>query len=154
MTRPCRTLLLHADDSALVIAPRSLTGAETALILLGETVFGPFWVWAAYGDTPDVWTLAGGALLLVTLVGHEVAALFTTPDAGSTPAMPPPELSLRSRANSADGLGAPLYLHTIGAHRSPLGERFRFDDGAASSAASSRLSSFDMDTKNQPLLGR
>ena len=28
-------------DSACVIAPRSLTSAETALILLGETVFGP-----------------------------------------------------------------------------------------------------------------
>ena len=62
-------------DIALVIAPRSLTSAETALVLLGETIFGPLWVWICYGDMPTAWTLAGGALLLLTLGGHEVASL-------------------------------------------------------------------------------
>ena len=38
-------------DSACVIAPRSLTSAETALILLGETVFGP-WVWVGMAICP------------------------------------------------------------------------------------------------------
>ena len=59
-------------DCALVIAPRSLTSAEVALVLLAETILGPLSVWLVFGDSPDPWTLAGGALLLTTLVGHEV----------------------------------------------------------------------------------
>lgn len=58
---------------ASTIAPRYITGSEVALVLLLEDVTGPLCVWARFGDVPSVWTVAGGALLLVTLAGHELA---------------------------------------------------------------------------------
>ena len=57
----------------LTLAPRSLSGAEVSLITLLETVLGPVMVFVALGEAPAVWTAAGGALLLCTLVLHECA---------------------------------------------------------------------------------
>ena len=51
-----------------------LSGSECALIGLLENILAPLWVFARFGDVPSAWTVAGGALLLATLVGHEVAA--------------------------------------------------------------------------------
>mmetsp|Transcript_29081 Transcript_29081/g.93177 ORF Transcript_29081/g.93177 Transcript_29081/m.93177 type:complete len:392 (+) Transcript_29081:113-1288(+) len=62
-------------NTALVLCPRFITGAECALVLLGETVLGPVWVFFAFGDAPDPFTVYGGALLLLTLLVHEVAAM-------------------------------------------------------------------------------
>lgn len=58
------------------LAPTLLTGAETGLILLLETFFGPIWVFLAYGDVPSMWTLIGGTILLVILVVHESRPLL------------------------------------------------------------------------------
>ncbi len=46
-----------------------------ALILLGETIVSPLWVWLCFAETPDPFTLAGGALLLSALIAHELAAM-------------------------------------------------------------------------------
>mmetsp|Transcript_20371 Transcript_20371/g.65640 ORF Transcript_20371/g.65640 Transcript_20371/m.65640 type:complete len:384 (-) Transcript_20371:124-1275(-) len=62
-------------NTALVLCPRFITGAECALVLLGETVLGPVWVFFAFGDAPDPFTVYGGALLLLTLLVHEVAGM-------------------------------------------------------------------------------
>ena len=45
-----------------------------ALIGLLENILAPLWVFARFGDVPSAWTVAGGGLLLATLIGHEVAA--------------------------------------------------------------------------------
>ena len=88
-------------DIALVIAPRSLMSAEVALILLGETIFGPLWVWFGFGDVPSPWTLAGGALLLATLAAHELLSMRETKKANR-------RLPLRSQPSLAPALPAPL----------------------------------------------
>uniref|UniRef100_A0A7S4FAF5 EamA domain-containing protein n=1 Tax=Chrysotila carterae TaxID=13221 RepID=A0A7S4FAF5_CHRCT len=71
-----------------VVVPRYLLGAELALILLLETLLAPFWVFFKFGDVPSVWTMAGGALLILALIVHEMAdirakriALSRTPSA-------------------------------------------------------------------------
>lgn len=71
---------LASYNAACTIAPRYLTGAEVALVLLGESVGGPLWVFLAFGDVPSVWTLASGALLIATLIGHEVAGMMAPAD--------------------------------------------------------------------------
>jgi len=86
-----------AYNVALVLAPRYLTGAEVALVLLGETVIGPIWVFFGFGDVPAVWTLIGGALLLCTLVGHEVAGLLQN----EMPDEPHPSMSIDSSRSSS-----------------------------------------------------
>ena len=62
-------------NAACVLAPKYITGAEVALILLLETVGGPIWVFIIFGDVPDNWTLLSGALLIASLVAHEVAGM-------------------------------------------------------------------------------
>ena len=54
--------------------PKHVSGSECALIGLLENILAPLWVFARFGDVPSAWTVAGGALLLATLIGHEVAA--------------------------------------------------------------------------------
>jgi drug/metabolite transporter (DMT)-like permease len=61
---------------ALSVGPKLITGAETGLILLLETLLGPFWVFVFYGDVPPKWTLVGGALLVLTLALHECVNLY------------------------------------------------------------------------------
>ena len=58
-----------------VFAPRHLFSAEVGLVLLGEQVLSPIWVFAGVGEAPSRWTIAGGALLLSILALHEAAAL-------------------------------------------------------------------------------
>ena len=58
-----------------VFAPRHLLGAEVGILLLGEQVLSPVWVYLGVGEAPSGWTLGGGALLILTLAGHELAAL-------------------------------------------------------------------------------
>jgi drug/metabolite transporter (DMT)-like permease len=35
-----------------------------------EMLLGPFWVWLALRETPGPATVAGGVLILLTVVGH------------------------------------------------------------------------------------
>ena len=66
--------LAHAMAGAHTPRPKHVSGSECALIGLLENILAPLWVFARFGDVPSAWTVAGGALLLATLIGHEVAA--------------------------------------------------------------------------------
>ena len=77
-----------AHATALVFAPRYVRRGEANIVLLLETVVSPLLVFAFYAELPSAWTLCGGALLLITLVAHEMG--------GGTP----PIEAKRSRASS------------------------------------------------------
>lgn len=53
-----------------VIAARVLLAAEVTLILLLEFSLGPLWVWLFIGETPTVWTMAGGALIMSAVIAR------------------------------------------------------------------------------------
>ena len=67
-------VLIVIDVFAIAYAPKHVSGSECALIGLLENILAPLWVFARFGDVPSAWTVAGGALLLATLIGHELAA--------------------------------------------------------------------------------
>ena len=71
-----------------VYAPRHIFAAEVGLVLLGEQILSPVWAYIGVGEAPATWTLGGGALLIVTLAAHELAALrqerLETSNAAST----------------------------------------------------------------------
>ena len=67
-------VLIVIDVFAIAYAPKHVSGSECALIGLLENILAPLWVFARFGDVPSAWTVAGGALLLATLKGHEAAA--------------------------------------------------------------------------------
>jgi drug/metabolite transporter (DMT)-like permease len=50
------------------VGARLIAAAEVALITLLEVVLGPFWVWIAFGETPDRATLVGGAIVVVAVI--------------------------------------------------------------------------------------
>lgn len=59
----------------LVLASRTLTAPEIALLALVEVVLGPLWTWLGAGEVPAGSTIAGGAIVLAALAGNEAAAL-------------------------------------------------------------------------------
>jgi len=66
------------------LAPKYITAAEFGILMLVETVLGPLWVFLALGDEPSQWTLMGGALLLATLLVHELGPLSRSNSEGAT----------------------------------------------------------------------
>lgn len=56
----------------MAVGPKYLPAPEVGLLLLGETVLGPLWVWMALGEYPGQKTLLGGILVVGTLVTHAV----------------------------------------------------------------------------------
>ncbi|MGB5406239.1 MAG: EamA family transporter, partial [Thiogranum sp.] len=58
----------------MTIGTRFLPAAEVSLFLLLETVMAPIWVWLVLGEVPPAKTLAGGGLILLTLILHSLAS--------------------------------------------------------------------------------
>ena len=51
---------------------RYLSSPEVSLFLLLETLLGPVWVWMALGERITVETLAGGSVIVLTLLFHSL----------------------------------------------------------------------------------
>lgn len=58
-----------------VLAARVLSAPEISLLALLEVVFGVAWAWLGAGETPSPAALTGGAVVLLALLLHELAAL-------------------------------------------------------------------------------
>jgi drug/metabolite transporter (DMT)-like permease len=63
----------------LVIASRSLSAPEIALLGLLEVVLGPLWAWLGAGEVPGQATLVGGAIVLAALAANELNMLRRKP---------------------------------------------------------------------------
>ena len=66
------SVLISIVYAATVIAPRYASSAEVGLVHPLEAILGPVWVYIGIGEAPSRWTIIGGALLIGSLVGHEV----------------------------------------------------------------------------------
>ena len=58
---------------------------QFGLLMLLENLLGPVWVFCAFRDIPSSWTVAGGLLLLATLIYHESAGLLGGCDQANAP---------------------------------------------------------------------
>lgn len=67
--------ILPVATALIMLGPRYLPAPEVSLLLLLETVLGPFWVWLVLGEEPSPWALLGGAIVLGTLALHALAGL-------------------------------------------------------------------------------
>lgn len=68
-------LILPVSFALITLGPRYLQAPEVSLILLAETVLGPFWVWLVVHEAPHQRTLIAGVLILTTLITHTLVSL-------------------------------------------------------------------------------
>ncbi len=54
----------------LARGPRLLPAADVSMFFMLETVLTPVWIWLLFGEVPGQRVLAGGGLLVVTLLAH------------------------------------------------------------------------------------
>jgi len=72
------------------VGARLIAAAEVALITLLEVVLGPFWVWIAFGETPDRATLVGGAIVVVAVIIQVTGDVRVPSPHAAEPTPPPP----------------------------------------------------------------
>jgi drug/metabolite transporter (DMT)-like permease len=60
-------------------APRMPAAAQTVLAQT-ETIFGPVWVWLAFGEAPAPPTLIGGSVILAAVVSMAAASSAAVAD--------------------------------------------------------------------------
>jgi drug/metabolite transporter (DMT)-like permease len=66
---------------------KRVSATTGSLLVVIEPLFNPVWVFLALGETPSPWTLAGGALILVSVTAATVIGARRNPGAsGSEPA--------------------------------------------------------------------
>ena len=68
-------VVMPVGAALITTGPRYLPAPEVSLILLLETVVGPFWVWLALGELPSDRAFLGGAIVIAALAGHAIASL-------------------------------------------------------------------------------
>jgi drug/metabolite transporter (DMT)-like permease len=71
-----------------IIASRYLATAEVTLIMLLEFALGPIWVWWFIGETPTVWTIFGGGLIITAVALRSIFELINKPKREQTPRTP------------------------------------------------------------------
>lgn len=68
-------VVLPVSFGLFTLGPRYLPAPEVSLILLLETVLGPFWVWLVLGEAPGARALVGGAIVIGVLALHSALGL-------------------------------------------------------------------------------
>ena len=61
-------IILPLSFAALTYATRYTQAANVSLLLLLETILGPFWVWVIIDETPTLQMVAGGMIVIFTLL--------------------------------------------------------------------------------------
>ncbi len=61
------------------IGSKVVPAAELALLSMTEVLLGPLWVWLFLGETASFYTLFGGVILMLAIVGNAVSGLRRKP---------------------------------------------------------------------------
>ena len=65
-------VLTSAGATLFLMGGRYVPAGVLAFLTLTEVVLAPIWVWIGFDEVPSPYTLAGGAIVLVALVGEAV----------------------------------------------------------------------------------
>lgn len=83
------------------IGPKYISSSEASLISLIEMILGPLWVFLMFNEVPSFYTIAGGILLISTLIVHELAGAHDRHKAARTK-LEPPEKPVPVREETMD----------------------------------------------------
>ena len=64
----------------MVLGARFVPAAQVGLLALVEPVLAPLWVWLAFGETPTVPTLLGGAIIFLAITSYGMLNIFKPQD--------------------------------------------------------------------------
>ncbi|MCR9218781.1 MAG: DMT family transporter [Alphaproteobacteria bacterium] len=78
-------VILPIAFGLITLGPRRVPAPEVALLMLLETVLGPFWVWLVIGEQPGAATLMGGSVVLSAVGLHALWRLRRRPAARPQP---------------------------------------------------------------------
>jgi len=67
--------ILPASILLLAFGTRHMPAPDVVLVMMLEALLGPLWVWLALEETPSLYTLAGGLLIVATVVAHAHAEI-------------------------------------------------------------------------------
>ena len=59
-------------SASFIVASRHIIAAELTIFMLLEFALGPVWVWLFVNEIPSTWTLTGGALVIVAVLGRSI----------------------------------------------------------------------------------
>lgn len=65
-------LVAPAATALLLIGPRYVAAAIVAMFFLLETVLTPIWMWAIFAEIPTTLSLIGGAIVITSLIAHNL----------------------------------------------------------------------------------
>ena len=68
-------LLQATANILLIIASKHLFAAELTLFMLLEFTFAPVWVWIFINEVPSNWTLFGGSVVTLAVLGKTLLEL-------------------------------------------------------------------------------
>lgn len=68
-------VILPISFGLMTLGPRYLPAPEVGLIMLLETVLGPYWVWLVLGEAPGTRAFIGGAVVIAVLALHSILGL-------------------------------------------------------------------------------
>jgi drug/metabolite transporter (DMT)-like permease len=70
--------VVPVSAALFALAPKYITAPEVAMFFLIETVLAPVWVWLVVSEEPGKGSIAGGAIILITLAVHSYIRMQRT----------------------------------------------------------------------------
>jgi len=69
-------LNLGAGLALFISGAKAIPASVASLIGTTEPVLGPIWVWLIHGETPSLFTLIGGMIVMTALIGHSLGQIW------------------------------------------------------------------------------
>ncbi len=65
-------IVIPVASALIALGPRYLPAPEVAMFFLLDTLLAPIWIWMIFAELPTAISLAGGSIVVVTLMAHSL----------------------------------------------------------------------------------
>ena len=79
-------IVIPIASALIALGPRYLPAPEVAMFFLLDTLLAPIWIWMIFAELPTAVSMAGGSIVVITLMAHSLWRFRTS---GLSPAIEP-----------------------------------------------------------------